>query len=209
MPDSHAIRSAILNDLKAVNHVSLTKYETVESLHDFFVQPSEELSLTFKNVLHSISGNCELFSSTTEALTYVKSLVGKDLVYCNSKELQDLLFSNAIVHDSNNETSKQAKYSFTTCEALSARTASVIVSSQQIIGRRAIAAPEIHIVLAYQNQLYADLSESLSYIEQKYGTLYPSQVTVITGPSRTADIEKTLVLGAHGPKKLYVLIVKK
>jgi L-lactate dehydrogenase complex protein LldG len=33
-------------------------------------------------------------------------------------------------------------------------------------------------------------------------------VTLITGPSRTADIEKTLVLGAHGPKELYVFLVE-
>lgn len=36
----------------------------------------------------------------------------------------------------------------------------------------------------------------------------PSMVTLITGPSRTADIEKTLVMGAHGPKELYVFLLE-
>ncbi|MBS4059767.1 MAG: LUD domain-containing protein, partial [Bacteroidetes bacterium] len=35
----------------------------------------------------------------------------------------------------------------------------------------------------------------------------PSQLTVITGASRTADIEKTLVKGAHGPKELFVFLI--
>ena len=44
-------------------------------------------------------------------------------------------------------------------------------------------------------------------IREKYKTRLPSQITLITGPSRTADIEKTLVLGAHGPKELHVFIL--
>ncbi|MCD4734442.1 MAG: LUD domain-containing protein [Bacteroidales bacterium] len=36
----------------------------------------------------------------------------------------------------------------------------------------------------------------------------PSQITVISGPSRTADIEKTLVMGAHGPCELYVFLTE-
>jgi len=43
--------------------------------------------------------------------------------------------------------------------------------------------------------------------KEKYGGNFPSQMTVITGPSRTADIEKTLVMGAHGPKELYVFMI--
>jgi len=47
----------------------------------------------------------------------------------------------------------------------------------------------------------------LTAIKEKYSDGFPSQVTIITGPSRTADIEKTLVMGAHGPKELYVFMI--
>ena len=45
-------------------------------------------------------------------------------------------------------------------------------------------------------------------MKKKYPDNYPSMISLITGPSRTADIEKTLVMGAHGPKELYVFLIE-
>ncbi|HET6989880.1 MAG TPA: LUD domain-containing protein, partial [Bacteroidia bacterium] len=44
-------------------------------------------------------------------------------------------------------------------------------------------------------------------VKAKYENQMPSMVSVITGPSRTADIEKTLIQGAHGPKEIYVFMI--
>jgi L-lactate dehydrogenase complex protein LldG len=66
--------------------------------------------------------------------------------------------------------------------------------------------PETHIVVAHQNQVAVYLDEALGLLEKKYPNGLPSSITNITGPSRTADIEKTLVMGMHGPKNLYVLL---
>ncbi len=44
-------------------------------------------------------------------------------------------------------------------------------------------------------------------IKSRYGNDLPSMITNVTGPSRTADIEKTLVLGAHGPRELFVFLL--
>ncbi|HNU15372.1 MAG TPA: LUD domain-containing protein, partial [Chitinophagaceae bacterium] len=43
---------------------------------------------------------------------------------------------------------------------------------------------------------------------EKYGNNLPSLITFATGPSRTADIEKTLVVGVHGPKEVYLFLVE-
>ena len=52
-----------------------------------------------------------------------------------------------------------------------------------------------------------DLKDGFNRLKEKYGQKLPSMISTITGPSRTADIEKTLVLGAHGPKELYVFLI--
>ncbi|WP_217652622.1 LUD domain-containing protein [Tangfeifania diversioriginum] len=57
-----------------------------------------------------------------------------------------------------------------------------------------------------KKQLVNSLGEAYSAISEKYGNHLPSQLLLITGPSRTANIEKTLTLGAHGPKGLHVFL---
>ena len=94
------------------------------------------------------------------------------------------------------------------CEFLVARTGSVIVSSASESGRQMNVFPPIHIVIANSTQLVDYLTDALVELHNKYGNVLPSTITTITGPSRTADIEKTLVLGAHGPKEFIVFLSK-
>ena len=82
-----------------------------------------------------------------------------------------------------------------------------MVSSKQPSGRRLNVFPESHIVIAYSSQLVPDIKDALKKMQEKYHNNLPSLITVITGPSRTADIEKTLVMGAHGPKQLYLFLI--
>jgi len=52
------------------------------------------------------------------------------------------------------------------------------------------------------------LKDALLAAKDKYGNNLPSLITFATGPSRTADIEKTLVVGVHGPKEVYLFLVE-
>jgi L-lactate dehydrogenase complex protein LldG len=63
-------------------------------------------------------------------------------------------------------------------------------------------------VLARVSQLVNYPEDALVGMQQKYNDKLPSLISTITGPSRTADIEKTLVLGAHGPKEFIVFLSK-
>ena len=101
-----------------------------------------------------------------------------------------------------------ADVGITYCEALVARNGSVLVSNGTAAGRRLSIYPHIHIVIAYTSQLVLDLKDGFKLLKEKYPESMPSMVSNITGPSRTADIEKTLVLGAHGPKELYVFLLE-
>ncbi|MDP1591357.1 MAG: LutB/LldF family L-lactate oxidation iron-sulfur protein [Prosthecobacter sp.] len=92
------------------------------------------------------------------------------------------------------------------CDALIAQTGSVLLTSRSGGGRALSVLPEHHVVLARRSQLLADLPAAYELLHQRYGASWPSLMTFITGPSRTGDIERILVLGAHGPKKLTILL---
>ena len=95
----------------------------------------------------------------------------------------------------------------TGCEALIGRTGSVLLSSRQNFGRTAPVYYPVHIIVAYADQVVADIKDSLDLLKKKYGSEVPSMINLNTGPSRTADIEKTLVVGVHGPGEVFCFFI--
>jgi L-lactate dehydrogenase complex protein LldG len=95
----------------------------------------------------------------------------------------------------------------TACEALVAQTGSVLVSSATCGGRALSVLPHVHLVVATADQVVPTLGDALHLVRERHAGRSPSMLSFITGPSRTGDIERILVLGAHGPKELFVLLV--
>jgi L-lactate dehydrogenase complex protein LldG len=94
----------------------------------------------------------------------------------------------------------------TECDALIAQTGTIVLTAKSGGGRALSVLPPHHVVLATKAHLVPDLPAAFTLLEQRYGDAYPSMMTFITGPSRTGDIERILVLGAHGPKRLTVIL---
>lgn len=99
---------------------------------------------------------------------------------------------------------EQCDVGISECDALIAQTGTVLVTSQTAGGRALSCLPPHHVVIARREQLVADLPAAFALVKQRHGANYPSMISFITGPSRTGDIERILVLGAHGPKKLTI-----
>jgi len=95
----------------------------------------------------------------------------------------------------------------TGCEVLVAQTGGIMVSVQTAGGRALSVLPPHHIVIARASQMVPDLTAAFEFVTKKYGKAFPSFMSFITGPSRTGDIERILVLGAHGPKRLIIVLV--
>jgi len=93
----------------------------------------------------------------------------------------------------------------TECDVLIAQTGSVVVTSASAGGRALSVLPPHHVVVARRAQLVPDLPTAFRLLEQRYAGHFPSMISLVTGPSRTGDIERILILGAHGPKRLTVL----
>lgn len=129
-------------------------------------------------------------------------------IYCWEPALQEVLARYDYPYFETDKDFEEAEVGFTLCEALVARNGSILLSNAGMAGRRLSIYPPVHIVLAYTSQLVTDLKDGFKLIKNKYGNQLPSMITNVTGPSRTADIEKTLVMGAHGPKELFVFLLE-
>ena len=81
------------------------------------------------------------------------------------------------------------------------------MSSATCGGRSLSILPPVHIVIAHIDQIVATLEDGLHDAKVRHAGRMPSMLSFITGPSRTGDIERILVLGAHGPKELIVVLV--
>jgi L-lactate dehydrogenase complex protein LldG len=102
---------------------------------------------------------------------------------------------------------READLGVTACDCLIAQMGSIVISPKSAGGRVLSVLPQVHLVIAHRNQLLPDLATALAFIRRRYDGQWPSTLSIITGPSRTGDIEKVLVLGAHGPKRLAVFFV--
>ena len=100
---------------------------------------------------------------------------------------------------------ESSQATITACEALVAQTGSLLVSAA-CGGRGASVVAPVHIVIASIEQLVPDLDTALARVQSRGIVSANSYLCLITGSSRTADIEKILVMGAHGPRRLIVFL---
>lgn len=113
----------------------------------------------------------------------------------------------AMVWSSSEAVPEDTQVTLTLAEALVAQTGSIL-SSSGCGGRGASAVPLCHVVYATTAQVMPDIEAALQFAQKNGITERSSYVGLISGSSRTADIEKILVQGAHGPRRLVVVMEK-
>ena len=101
--------------------------------------------------------------------------------------------------------SEETQATVTLAESLVAATGSVCVSAA-CGGRRASIVAPVHIVVATLSQIAPTLEIALAGMRERGTVSRNSMISIITGPSRTGDIEKIIVMGAHGPRRVIVLL---
>jgi L-lactate dehydrogenase complex protein LldG len=94
----------------------------------------------------------------------------------------------------------------TGCAAIIADTATIVLNHDGFGGRSISLLPECHLVVAERSQIFETLDDWMDFCRFTNDAL-PSCLTLVTGPSRTADIEKVLVTGVHGPLRLVLVLV--
>ena len=128
-------------------------------------------------------------------------------IYCWGDELSSGIHDAGIEIVTNKENFiESCDAGITLCESLVARTGSIMISSRLGGGRELSIYPPTHIVVGYTSQVVKEIKDSLVKVKNTYER-FPSMISLTSGPSRTADIEKTLVMGAHGPKELILFLI--
>jgi L-lactate dehydrogenase complex protein LldG len=200
--------------LKKIRKALLEKHENpYPNLEENALYPdyTGHLDVLFAEQLNGVSGVFEFCEDEIQLVENLLNLTEEKSwrkIYAWEGKLQALLNKYEFPIYSSDTDFLNADVGITFCESLIARNGSVLISNGSEAGRRLSIYPHIHIVIAYTSQLVLDLKDGFKNLKEKYPEGLPSMVSNITGPSRTADIEKTLVLGAHGPKELYVFLLE-
>jgi len=199
--------------LKKVRHALIYKtdnpYPQVDFESSVYKPMNDTSDVNFAQEFTKAGGvfiYCENEAEVVSTLSALSTECEWNNVYCTEPEFQYMLTQAAVPFESDEESLRDIKVGITGCEFVIARLGSIMVSSKN--SRRLNVYPETHVVIAYVNQLVDDLKDAFEAIHAKYSGILPSMISVITGPSRTADIEKTLVMGAHGPRELFLILVE-
>lgn len=92
--------------------------------------------------------------------------------------------------------------SITGCDFLVAETGTIVFIHNEKRFKSSLLLPRIHIVIAQENKICPTFEELFAQVGGNFDS-----ILLITGPSRTADIEKVIVQGVHGPQKIYLLLI--
>jgi L-lactate dehydrogenase complex protein LldG len=209
--DESTSREKVLKNVRNAGIVQAEcPYSDIDFTSNVFKLADESLDINFAEAFTKIAGKfiyCENRKEFLETFRILATNENWNSLFCFEDSLKQLLSDAGVFYNDNRNNITEAVQGITSCEFLIARLGSIMVSSAQASGRRLIVYPDVHIVVAYTSQLWPDLPEALNAILEKYGKNLPSLISVISGPSRTADIEKTLVMGAHGPRELYLFMI--
>lgn len=199
------VRDALVNKMPP-------PYESVDLEKSVYAAPDSEFpDVAFAEAFSKVKGDFVYCADYIELSNSVLALLRQKKVsslFCCENLFDGLINVNDIICQKDIKDIETCQAAITSCEVLISRLGTVVMSSRQGSGRNGAVITPLHIVVATSRQLVWDIKDALAFLNKKYDGVLPSMVTFITGPSRTADIEKSLVIGAHGPKELYVFLVE-
>jgi L-lactate dehydrogenase complex protein LldG len=187
---------------QALSNPAPLPFPNSEGNNSIFFPAPDDLEVVFAEEFVQLQGKFAFCNDEKDMLQQIQKLIAEKQwtkIYCN-EDKWNAAFSNTI-------NLPTCDASITGCEFLVARTGTIVMSAAQQSGRTVSVYAPIHICIAYTNQLVYDIKDALQMLKEKYAGNIPSLITFASGPSRTADIEKTLVTGVHGPKEVYCFLV--
>ena len=195
---------------KALIQSTPQPFPNVEATTDYYDPPTEELEVIFAREFSKIQGKflyCENLDELKKSIKVLANELKLKQINCWHDSILKFAASHNLTMVTDQTNLEKADAGLTLCEALVARTGSVLLSSAQAAGLTLSIFPPVHFIIAFPDQIVFDIKEGIEFLAVRHEGNQPSFINLNTGPSRTADIEKTLVLGAHGPKEVFLFLV--
>lgn len=206
-------KSNILKRVRnALSQSTPLPFPQAEGQTSVFNKKEDDLAFLFAESFSNLKGRFIFCADHKELADNLNALAQNNdwkNVYCRELQLVHTLQPYSIPSLNVSNDIHEADAGITTCETLVARTGTIVLSAAQPSGRTVGVFPPVHIVIAYTDQLVFDIKDAISALKKKYKNDIPSMISFQSGPSRTSDIEKTPVIGVHGPKEVYVFLIDK
>ncbi|MFY7840816.1 MAG: LutC/YkgG family protein [Lacibacter sp.] len=206
-----ASKENILKKIRqALSHPVPVPFPQSEGNNSVFQPPVDDMAVQFAQEFTKLQGKfvfCADEKDMAEQLLQLAAARKWDKVVCREQKLQQI-FKQLSISINFHDNLSDSDVSFTTCELLVSRTGTMVLSTANESGRTTSVYAPVHVCIAYTSQMVYDLKDALQALREKYGNQLPSFISFATGPSRTADIEKTLVVGVHGPKEVFVFLIE-
>jgi L-lactate dehydrogenase complex protein LldG len=205
---SQSAKQNILKKIRqALNQPVPLPFPEAENNLDVFKQQEDDPAVIFAQQFSALQGKFAVCNDDRDMIIQLQQLLldkGWNKIYCKEDRLLRFVQETGLALHSD---LSSCDVSITGCEYLVARTGTIVLSSAQQSGRTTSIYAPVHICIAYNHQLVYDLKNAIENIRNHYKDNLPSLISFASGPSRTADIEKTLVTGVHGPKEVYCFLI--
>jgi L-lactate dehydrogenase complex protein LldG len=202
MANSTARENILKKIRQALGNPVPLPFPKIDNTTSVYQPAKDELDIIFAEAFTQLQGKFVFCIDEKDLQSQLQQLIKVKewmKIYCN-EDKWNADYSNTLNLES-------CDAAVTGCEYLVARTGTIVMSAAQQSGRTVSVYAPIHICIAYSSQLVYDIKDALQLLKEKYAGNIPSLITFASGPSRTADIEKTLVTGVHGPKEVYLFLV--
>ncbi|MEP6948979.1 MAG: LUD domain-containing protein [Ginsengibacter sp.] len=194
---------------EALSHPVPLPFPKSEGTNYVFQPQMDDLEILFAEEFTRLLGKFAFCISEKDMKFQLGRLVAEKKwknIYCVEESLLKIIDDGKFLNV-NKSTLADCDASVTSCKFLVARTGAIVMTSDQQSGRTVSAYAPVHICIAYIDQLVYDTRDALKSLKARGNDNIPSFITFAAGPSRTADIEKTLVVGVHGPKEVYLFLI--
>ena len=128
---------------------------------------------------------------------------------CSTSMKMECVFKDSGIELSRDYDTKRKKtVSIVDCECLIAQTGSIVITDRCAGSTAAYSDADTLLVYASPSQIVASMKDAIHIIKEKYKNNKPSETVIISGPSRSTEIDNQLVIGAHGIKQLALFLVE-